>query len=423
MVNLYEYSTSDVIREKYAEYGYGAEYFVAYGKNINNNGKPFISIDANDLPHFMHLESDIFRSFLDRDSNLLVFDVEKYSKRYPNKTAENINNSTYIELEPLDKCISDLLGEMDINPLTIATGQGYHYAFLSPNNSLSHKMLEEIGAGGLRPDVEAHYSPHLRKHRRPISFQEATAFNGSGKLLEFLSHEIIKRAPYYGCHGPINIGDITTYNLENDGINLDLSCFEAPIHMRDIRCPFTTHQKQKIKPGGNRNNPIRVAIPRNIPDCCNPRGNGFKLSLDDVARLRENYEDAKNYARSIKMEIPNCDNGIVNMINAYKNSKLGEFHAAFDQSNDESNLFEIPELYSSDLLAPTQLRQITKIYFNEFRDHPEVARQLSKKIANIQEQKNWADFNFSKYPSLTKANFWIRTYWGLEHCNVHTKDR
>lgn len=417
-MDLYEYCNHPVTLEKYCEYGFGAEYMVAYGKNVSREqgGKPYRVFDMHQLTEQTHKMSDIFRSYLDNGSMLLVLDVERFSFKYKNKFAED-QHATYGSLEGLDQCILDIFQEWGIDPLTLATGQGYHYALRVDEGKPEHDLLVQIGMGGLRSDVEFLYN-HIgprSSRRRHVTFREAAAFNGAGKLMEYLAQKIMLRAPHYGVNLPTFIGDIFPLNNDNEGINLDLSCFEAPIHMRDIRVPFSPHQKQQVKPGGNPYAPIRVAIPRNVPEHCDRNGGGFKLSLPDLWRLRESYWDAHNYAQQVSMEIPEQAWGVARWAFEYMGSHLGEFHAGFDSA--EPHLFGLPDFHEwyehADFLNPNTMRDLAETYYD---GNPATARKLSTYLSEC--VHNLTGWNTEKYPAETKANFWMRAYCGQLHCGM-----
>lgn len=428
MYTIHKYLREVEPRKRMLEFSHGAMYMVGYGKWLKDNhhrAYEIFYLDNYGIDRALEKGLDVFRAYQDWHSMPLVLDVEMFSAKgsLRNIFCEN-QHLTYRSLEPIHRCIMDLFAEFGITPLVIATGQGYQYTMRMDKGKSEYDKLVDIGKGGLRDDViyaYTHIPPGSKRYRPVEPVYEGGAFNGVGKLFEWFSNEVIWRAPHYGVGLPVSIGDIFPHNYDNVGINMDLSCFEAPIFMRDHRVPFSTHQKQQVKAFGNPETPVRVAIPRVVPDYCDTVGNGFELSLPDMWRLRSSYWDAKNYARNIKTEMPESAWGVSAMIDRYRDSALGSFHHAFDMSDPNYDERYEPgfHIFNHNLLDPNNIRKLSREVYDY---NPRTARQLARYIAKHARKRHWQEWDFNKYPAETKYNFWCRAYCGQLHSGMRYFD-
>ena len=270
-------------------------------------------------------------------------------------------------------------------------------------------MLEFLGQARFGDRIADHYSSRREWEGRRNIMGEGARWHATGRLMEYLSNIVMRLAPEYGIDHPINMGDIRSNFKDNEGINLDISSFEAPIQMRDIRVPFTTHQKQLV--AGNKDAPVRVAIPRLIPSYNNHLGGEMQVPLEDLVRLRDNYWDAHNFAQTVKMEIPENSWGVQNMIESYMKTELAQFHHEFDNSSPDFREFDWD---SNDWLNPNTWKDIVQVHYNNNRD-PALAKQLGMFIGSkIKFETGW---DHAKYPSFYKGKNNIRAQASMFHGN------
>lgn len=399
-MNLNQYYRDENILQKHIEYIGSADYIVGYGKSLKDNfTKPFSSFEADfgSLEFILNNNLDLFRSVMDRDYSFIFFDIEKYSINNPTKFCLD-QVHTYHSLENLNNLVLDLFSSYGIDPLTLASGQGYHYVIGVDKNSLTNHALMDLGSSSLRSDMKFHCSAGRNEKRHTI--HEELAFLGLGKLMEFFSLKIMNLSSEYGIHEPINFGDVY---VPHEGISLDISMFEAPIHMRDIRCPFSTHQKMRVKYNSN-DAPVMLAIPRNIPEKCDLLGSGFELDLDDLFRLRTNYADAVNYSKNINLEIPINNDGVRNIILDYLSSPVKEWHDYFDSFFSQTPDLNFHE-FNGDFLNPTTMSNLVDTYYD---GDPRTAKQLARYLNELYQNGYGSNFNFDQVPPESKSEFWMR---------------
>ncbi len=303
-----------------------AMYLVEYGTKVPTAGK-YRCMEPWQLGEMLDKTVDVFRSVHDEDNMICVLDVE-----HVNHTDAGYNyrdqKGLFWSLEPFHQALMSVYRDLGFSPLVIATGQGYHYGFRVPKNEHAYNTLQSLGFVSHEEREKNHYRRYGSRRSRVVTDDEAWAYDGWSKLVEFISNEAMKRARKFGNKLPIVIGDQWAGNRT---ISVDLSAFADPIFIRDIRLPFSLHQKHKTNPGKvgyetAKKTPYNIAIPRFTP--CNNN----ELSLNDLFRLRRiNYDDAANYATTIRTDLPVMSLAIENTTREYLGSDVHQAHAHFDQ--------------------------------------------------------------------------------------------
>ncbi len=409
------------------------EYLVGWGEGMKNAGKgEFKSLPNNSLGWLLNSEygrTDIFRSIWDKKSNLCVIDIEYFSKKYPGETYVN-QERVFWELEPTLQCMKLIFLSYGIKPLITATGQGYHISFRidKKKDNEDNPVYNELKEIGQVEDTLRGKYQHLSlesRRSRPVTDEEGKVYDALGKLVEYVTHKTMKSAHKYGNKMPIVVGDIAVGNEKGEAISIDLSAFANPLYMRDIRLPFSKHHKHKMKKDlGNDIKEIRtaVAVPRFTP--CN----GNELTLDELFNNRRNYRNCANYANAITTEIPECSEGILKLINEYKQSKLYEFHKDFDNMKEDSpsswnltydrfELEKVPPCVSHMLsnpnpwlLQPTVIQTLVRTLAGKGWWHP---KHIAGLIRSKYERDHKWEVNFHKYDANTWATVWTRIYAGM----------
>ena len=305
-----------------------AMYLVEYGLRVKQG---FTCKEPWQLGQILDKKSDVFRSVHDEDNLICLLDVEKVNHNDPGANYKDMVG-LFWDLEPFHQALMSVYRDYGFSPLVIATGQGYHYGFRVPKddaNSNAYELLQSLGFVSHEERIKNQYRRHGSRRRRIVTDDEAWANDGWSKLIEFMSIQAMRRARKYGNRLPVVIGD--QWAKGGVVISVDLSAFADPMFMRDIRLPFSLHQKHMTSPWkvGHETaakTPYIIAIPRFTP--CN----GNEISLDDLFRLRRNnYHDAANYAGSIRTYLPVMSWGVENLVRAYLGSDVHEAHQIFDQ--------------------------------------------------------------------------------------------
>jgi hypothetical protein len=402
-----------------------AEYLVGSGRYLlETREKEFQSVKIFSLGWLLDHGLDVFRSIWDKQNTLGILDVEYFSRRHPG-LAYSDPAEVYGSLEPLYHCLMSVFFRFGFNPIVLATGQGYHFVFRVRNTSPVAQALVELGHVE-ESTLERYRNPGEARDRE-VSLDEGKRYDAMGKLIEYLVHFALSEAPRFGCQLPIMIGDIAVGNVDQEAVNLDLSCYANPLFMRDIRLAFSTHQKHKMYPKkvGEwifRNVPIQISVPRYTP--CN----GNELSLEELFLNRRHFHNSANYAGAITTEIPENSDGVWNLIQAYLKSSLYAFHRDFDETDqdspdhwrftydrfDDSNLppcvAQILRDPNPNLLQPTQLQTLIRTLCSRGWWHP---KHVAGLIRSKYERDHAWEIDWRKYDPAMWANVWTRFYAGL----------
>ncbi|MDD5091899.1 MAG: hypothetical protein PHQ23_13410 [Candidatus Wallbacteria bacterium] len=402
------------------------EYLVGWGKKLlEERGRGFESVPLASIGWLMDNGFDIFRSVWDRSHLLLVIDVEYFSKRYPQIPYLD-QDYTFCRLEPFYRLIRNGLESFGIHPFVLTTGQGYHFVFQVKIGSPAYIELSAIGhmEDTLKGKYE-HLAPDTRR-ARPVTEEEGKAYDGAGRLLEYLYHLLIEEIRKTGSEIPFLIGDIASGNENMEAVSFDLSGYANPIFMRDIRVAFSTHQKHKAKSykaGCEAAGmiPIQLSVPRVIPGC-------LDIELGEVLHNRRNYAHTANMASGVHCNIPDAGKGVLKLIASYKKSQLYNFHQDFDrteqehftrwhQTYDRFDLGRLPPCVSHalanpnpHLLQPTQLQTLVRVLAGRNWWHP---KHIAGLIRSKYERNHGWEVDFHKYDANTWACTWTRIYAGM----------
>lgn len=429
MKNTVEYYANSNVRERIAEYcggasaeplSFTAEYLVGYGAYLKaSQQKEFVSSEVSGFHWILDHGLDIFRSVWDKEATVAVLDVEYYNIDYPGEIYYD-PFACFLKLEPVYEMIQKKLKEWEIPHLTLMTGQGYHFAWKIPADTAADHALEQIGY--LNDSVAGKYDATTTHRHRRVSLKHGRAFDGLGRVMEFLCHDIIRSV---GDLSPIPVvfSDIAVGSSDGrtrEAISLDLSAFGDPINMRDIRCPFSTHQKHKVqiyKVGRRiaREIPIQLALPRRDD-----------ISLHDLLNRRRNYAAAAELAKIGDCLLPAADGPFYKRIQDYQKSPLANFHKEFDavehdhwedwpKTYDVLNLSRLPPCIAKPLsrpnphvLEPTHIQNMVR-YFCLSGWHPKHVGGLIR--SKYERDYGWSE-DWAHFDACTRANFWARLYAG-----------
>ena len=377
---------------------------------------------------------DVFRSVWDKQNITFLLDLEYVSHRFPAEAYLN-QERVFGLLEPVYQCLWDIFREKGMKPLTLVTGQGYHFVFDVNSYDRPYwqkekqvtdivRKLEHIGY--LEDTLQGKYEHPVpgKKRDRVVEKELGRVFDASGKILEFVVHKALKRLPQYGVKIPITIGDLVTGNAMQETISLDLSTYTSPLHLRVMRTAFSTHQKHHNpkKMTGAEHIPVQIAIPRHTP--CN----GSILSLREVFKNRRHFEHSANYAKAITLNIPEEGAGVNQLCEEFVGSPLHLFHQDYDTTKtdnperwpstyDRFDLRSVPPCVAKmltdpnpALLQPTQIQTLVRVLTGKQWWHPKHVAGLIR--SKYERDFQW-DYRFDKHDAAHHANTWVRFYAGL----------
>jgi len=419
------------VRQRIAEYcggqdgdsrAFTAEYLVGYGECLLREGLSqdgFVS--GSESAFFWILEKglDIFRSIWDHQSILSVLDVEYFNLDYPGEPYL-CPDETFEKLEPLYGAVLTVFHRLNIIPLVVMTGRGYHFTSRICLGTETEQKLKGIGKVGA--SLAGKYATSSGGRHRSVSHSYGLVFDGMGRLLEYLVHLVLKEVGGKTSI-PVVCNEVAVEpgRKGREAISLDLSMYGDPVYLRDIRCPFSSYQKHKIK-----KDEVGDEVPERMPVLVVLPRRGLE-SLSELLRIRQNFHEATEHATTGSTIIPDQSKGFENLIRSYKRSRLYQFHKYFD--SEEHNTFwdwgKTYDRFDSDtippcvshalrvpndhLLKPTNIQLLTRV-LTAMGWHP-------KHIAGLIRSKFERDYGWGnlwlKYDAGTRADFYVRTFAGL----------
>lgn len=425
---IQEYYRNEAVRARIGEFcggkQFSCEYLVGFGEGLVRRGyqRPLRVVDhQEELAGLMEEGLDLSRAVWDRQATLAVWDIEYYNldswtDLYRNQLAH------FSLMEPTYRCIERILDGYGIPHINDTTASGYHFISLIPFSSPVHGRLEAIGT--LEKSLREKYATVPggdNKRKRPVADRDGRGYSGIGRLMEFLSHQVIVNARR---HSPlaIQISDVATAHSERgrEGMNLDITQYGDPLFMRTIRASFSTHQKHKVYVGR-----VGEEAAREIPVFATvPRGT---LSPEALFEIRRDLTRAAKHASRCSSVIPDAARGWGRVIDDYCASPLYKFHREFDLIEHEPpekwpatywrlDLATLPPCVANPirnanpgLLVPTSIQNVCRVLYAMGWQPKHIGGLIR---SHYEQNLNWAT-DWSKYHADTRANFWARVYCGL----------
>lgn len=401
-----------------------AQYLVEYGVNVPSIAQ-FRSREQWQLGEILDREADVFRSLHDKNNIICVLDVERVCHHNPGDNYLDMVNMFWC-LEPFHQAMMSVYRDLGLEPLVIATGQGYHYSFRIPKDTKAYKLLQEIGFVTESEKQRNIYKREGSRRKRIVTDDEALAYDGWSKIAEFIANEAMSRAADFGNQLAVVIGDQYPSPFYGkveygDYISVDLSASGGTLFMRDVRVPFSLHQKHKTSPWKvghdiSRNTPVNITIPRYTP--CN----GHELTIDDLCGNRRNFHNSYNLARAITTDIPDTSEEMEKVIDKYTHSKIGPAHDYFDQGmyhltfefkdsfsdlpDDIKDILWHPYNNLNQLLNPNKIRDVTLTLLHKNWHPIDIVGLLAGKCDYF-----GLDVNWSKYCPIKWMTAWVRAFY------------
>jgi hypothetical protein len=344
-----EYYHHDNVQARIGEFigpeshGERSAVFLAVGTEGNSRHREALPVE--ELPSWLQRGAELNRSHWDRQSLLCHLDVEYVNfddPSYPFLHAERI----FALQAPVIAAAEECLAQFDIQPLKVMTGRGYHLAWRVGQDSKAFAQLAELGhvSASLKHLYATERAP-TGEHVPPVL---AAAFAGLGLVMEWVAHQVKRRAPTL-CEVPVELGAIETGCGPHgrEMISMDITEYADPLCSRVMRIPFSIY----LKPA-QQHAAIGDDVAAGLPSI-------FIIPLDSLEvraalRIRNDPEEVEELARTSSTAIPEASPGMERLIRAYRSATLARIHADFyAQEHDAPALW--PETYDRaplDMLAP-----------------------------------------------------------------------
>lgn len=362
--------------------------------------------------------ADVARSLWDRTHILLHLDVDYLNIDIPSEAYTHPADVFY-KIEPVYRAAQHVFTRYGIGPLAIVTGRGYHFAGRVP---LDSPVVDRLAA--LTPAPPA-WLRTAGQRRLPwmtgtITTRQARAWSGIGMLVEFLAHQILRRAR---TRSPIpvvvNNTVVGTGEVGRECVSLDLSYAGDPLDVRHMRVAFGAYQKHRFRPdlsGVAATHPPMVAVPRGDE------------RIEHMLSHRTDLRHAARLARSAVVAMPDVAAGVACALDGYAASPLARFHEAFEHAVPATRSNTQPEQRPAAarrslpacvtramatpndlLLQPSVLQHVTRVLLADGLSPRDIAALVQ---ARYDADCGWGR-RWSWMDAHTRASFDVRVFSGL----------
>lgn len=436
MSTIREYYAHASVRRRIAEYcggipeepgAFSCIYLVGYGAAMGRgiSAEPHASVEKKRFADLLKAGVDILRSVWDRTALLGVLDIEYVNWDYPAEVFFR-PAEVFSRIEPLYQVIRRSFRAYGIEPLTILTGQGYHFVFRIPKDSEAFALLAAHGSA----------SPHLlewgdrfaARFGLTLPSREAAAYETLGRLFEHLVHRIFREYESLSPDGieriPAVPTDVAVGRIGSIGcreaVSLDLSLFGDPLPRRATRCPFSAYQKhcvlwEKYGERAGRELPIPLLLPRSPGS-----------RLEELLAIRVDGERAARLAEESSVAIPDAAPSIPGWLADYEESALARTHREMKEIRyDRTGVpVGLPPCIAHclrdpnpHLLKPTNLQALTRVLLASGWEPSQIAGLV---CARYEEDHGWGDL-WDKYEAAARARFYVRLFSGLVRTGVDSE--
>jgi hypothetical protein len=359
---------------------------------------------------------DVARSLWDSRCLLLFLEIDYLNVDYPGEPFLHPAD-VFLKLEPVYQASRRVFRSHDLPLLSLMTGRGYHFVGRLP---LKHPLVDRCAA--LVPETPAWHRASAARRLPWAPFapdaRHARAYAGTGLLLEFLVHAIIREAAACSPLAIVLNGTVVGTGLVGrECVSLDLSHAGDPLDVRHVRAAFSTYQRHRMRPDifsasvATRVPPL-VTVPRN------------RRSLLGALALRASLPAAARLAARCRARVPIVSRGIARLLDEYEASPLAAvhraFHAAPTPSPDafppdriDSLVAGLPPCaaevvrYPNDLLLrPAELQHLTRMLLARGWAPREVAALVH---ARYRHEAGWGT-RWTRLDPATRAEFDVRVF-------------
>lgn len=413
-----EYYRDAQVRRRVAEYLGGSTIAQATCMYISRCNEPadddFGPRPPSHLEEFFDRRREICRSLWDHRYLLAHLDMEYVNFDYPAEAYLDPLR-TFALQQPVAEGMEKVLAQFGIRPLHLLTGRGHHFTWQMGIHTPVYRHLAEIGS--LADHLQARYTHPVFPAENSISAELARAFDGLGKVMEYLALRIQSEQARC-CSIPVEITDVKCGPCQRgrEVISIDTSEYGDPLDTRIIRAPFSLYLKPS-KPGlalRREDEPTLAAIPLDATEVS-----------DGIVCMRD-LRRAARLAEHTTGRIPEQSAAAENLVAAYESSSLAAFHRFFYATEqhppsewpatyDRIRLDALPacvayllEHPNPLLLEPAGIRQLVRSLL-ALGWHPRHIAGLLR--SRYERNHGWGALWFF-YDAATRADFYARLFAG-----------
>ncbi len=395
--------------------------FLAVGTEDGSRHREALPVD--ELRSWMDRGVELNRSLWDRESLICHLDTEYVNfddPAYPFLNEERI----FALQESVIAAAAEVLGSHGIQPLRLMTGRGYHLVWRITRDCAAFRELADLGH--VSASLKRLYATECAPTGEHVTPELGAAFAGLGLVIEFLAHEIKRRAAPK-CELPVELGAIETGRGPHgrEMISVDITEYADPLCSRVIRVPFSVY----LKPDQQRADIGDELVRRIRPFVVIPSGG---LTVAEALAVRHDPAAAASLAATSTTKIPDASLPMQQLVGAYRRSRLAAFHAEFYSTEHEAPALW-PETYDTlplEALSPCSRTILERP--NDLLLRPGCAQRVvrvllalgwhPRHIAGLLRSKyerdhGWGD-QWRGYDPATRADFFARVFAGLFFAGV-----
>ncbi|MBI2433047.1 MAG: hypothetical protein HYV26_09265, partial [Candidatus Hydrogenedentes bacterium] len=290
-------------------------------------------------------QRDVGRSLWDRESLLVDLDIEYVNFDYPIQPFL-LPDRVFKLQEVVERTVEKVLSRFGIRPLHLISGRGHHFVWRVGRETPAHQRLESFGRV---PDFLAgFYAAPQGRQRQPVATATQRGWAGLALLMEYLAH-LIKEEAAPASEVPVELTAVAVGPgyLGREMISVDISEYGDPASLRTLRLPFSAYLKpwQQREELGDRF-VDRLAAMFLIPL--------HEMSVEQAIEVMRDSEAAAALAARVTVQIPEQNEPMLRLIDAYGSSDLARFHNHFyEQEHDApAHWNETYDLFPLHLLPP-----------------------------------------------------------------------
>jgi hypothetical protein len=240
-------------------------------------------------------KKEMDRSLWDRANLLVDLDIE-YVNFDPLREAYVEFDQALARQRLLVDTLLELLARSGISSLPVLSGRGPHFIWRIEQSSEVFRQLAKLGR--VSPTLQSKYDEPLPCGSGTISPSVAKANAGLGLVLEYLAHEIVRRAsPVSQIPVTLTAAETISKRGLRECVSLDLSEYGDPLHPRAVRVPFRAYYKPRQE-----EYLIGREIARKIPPLNLLPMNHHKTNR--IIRMMRDADQARELARKTRSGIP-----------------------------------------------------------------------------------------------------------------------
>lgn len=365
------------------------------------------------IPRLLHGGGDLARSLWDTRHLVFLIDLDHQNPDDPGEPFLHPAD-VFVRLEPTYRATRHVLSMAGIEALPVMTGRGYHFVGTIP---LDHTVVDRLAA--LRPTTPGWWATHAQRCPPEVEVRvtprQARAAEGLGLLIEYLAHQIVRRAAS-ASPVPVTVnGTIVGHGVHGrESVSVDFSHVGDPLDIRHFRVAFGPYEWHRARPdifglAAASRSPDLVALPR-------ARRNLLAMLLGGRTPAFARQLAGRSHAR-----IPDVSRGIGRLLDRYDGSRLARFHRAFADPSAETALpaldrGEMPPCVSPALdtpndllLKPEHIQHLTRWLVSRGW----TARQVAELVCSVYQQDHGWGSRWTQVDARTRAEFDVRVFGGM----------